>query len=124
MSFTTLSDARTFETPNAVMRTYASPEVNGAAQAVWRTEMAPGAAGPVHATDAEQVIVVLAGRLRATVGGEERTLEVGDAVVLAANVTRQLGNPFDEPVATLSTTRPGAQATVGTGALVEIPWVR
>ena len=78
----------------------------------------------MHATDAEQVIVVLVGRLRATVEGEERTLEIGDAVVLPANVTRQLGNPFDEPVATPSTTRPGGRATVGTGAPVKIPWVR
>ena len=44
--------------------------------------------------------------------------------MLPVKVTRQLGNPFDEPVATLSTTRPGALATVGTGAPVEIPSVR
>ena len=38
-----VEDAPAVTTPNAVMRTYASPATNGAAVAVWRTEMAGGA---------------------------------------------------------------------------------
>ena len=123
-AITHLSDAPVSETPNAVMRTCASPSVGGSELAVWRTEMAPGASGPLHVADIEQVVVVLAGRLRTLVGGTEHVLEAGDAAVVPATVERQLSNPHAEPVTTLTAARPGSLATVGQGAPVGIPWAR
>jgi len=124
LSFTALADAQVFETPNAVMRTYASPSVGGAELAVWRTEMAPGASGPLHASDTEQVVIVLDGRLRLAVNGEDRVLGAGDAALLPAGAQRQLANPHREPLVTLTAAQPGAVATVGAGAPVPIPWAR
>ena len=122
--FTTLSDAEVFETPNAVMRTYASPSVNGSGLAVWRTEMAPGASGPVHALDTEQIVVVLSGRLTATVDGESRVLQAGDAVALPAGVERQFANPHDGPVVALSAALPGSVATLADRPPMPVPWAR
>ncbi len=124
MTFTPLSDAAVFETANAVMRTYASPTVGDNSVAVWRTEMAAGAAGPLHATDVEQVVVVVEGRLEAVVDGVERILAAGDAVVLPPGTPRRLSNAGDGTVVTLTAAHPGAQATVGDADPVPVPWAR
>lgn len=119
-----LADARRIETPNALMRTYASPSAGGAGLAVWRTDMAPGASGPLHRVGTEQVVVVLEGRLGAEVDGAAHVLEAGDAIVLDAGCQRRLSNPGDAPVVTLAVSRPGATATVGDAEPVPIPWAR
>ncbi len=124
MTFTQLSEAPVFETTNALMRTYASPTVGDNALAVWRTEMAPGATGPLHATDVEQVVVVVEGRLLAVVDRTERVLAAGDAVVLPAGIQRRLSNAGGETVVTLTSALPGALATVGQAEPVPVPWAR
>lgn len=115
--FTTLAESSTHETPNAVMRRYPGNTV-----AVWRTEMAPGAAGPQHVADLEQVVVVLEGCLDVMIGGQVTTLDPGDAVVLAAGVARRLSNPHGTPVVTLTAATPGGKARVGDGNPVPVPW--
>lgn len=52
---------RRCETPNAVMTTLASPTLGGAECAIWRLDMNPGQAGPLHLFDREQVWTVVAG---------------------------------------------------------------
>lgn len=87
---------RRVETPNAVMTTYASPTLGGSAQALWRVEMGPGAIGPVHVMDGEQIWTVLDGAATVTVDGEVLAAAVGDAVVLAPGRTRQIAaDPAD-----------------------------
>jgi len=82
--------ARRTETPNAVMTTLASATLGGSRQAVWRVDMAPGAAGPVHAFEAEQVWTVLDGGAHIAVDGETATVAAGDTVVMPADVSRQI----------------------------------
>jgi quercetin dioxygenase-like cupin family protein len=113
-----------FETPNAVMRTYASPEHTGTALAVWRAEMAPGAAGPDHVVDVEQILVVIEGRLDAEVGDETHALAAGDSLVLPAGVRRRLHTAGDAPVAFLACSPGGAIATAAGRDPVTIPWAR
>ncbi len=115
--FTSLGSSSLHETPNAVMRRYPGTSI-----AVWRTDMAPGAAGPRHVVDTEQVLVVLEGRLHATVGDAVHTLEAGDAVTLPAQVLRQLANPHDAPAVTLTASVPGGMARVGDADPVPVPW--
>ena len=112
---------RVHETPNAVMTTLASPTLNGATLAVWRVEMAPGAAGPLHAVDAEQVLVLLDGALTVHAGDETRRLCPGEAIVLPAGLDRQIVAD-DVPAAALVTSAPGATATVAGKEPVPIPW--
>ena len=111
-----------FATPNAVMRTYASPSLTGSPLAVWRAEMAPGAAGPLHSASAEQVIVVLEGELTASVSGRTTVLGAGDSVVVPADAERRLANAGAAPVGFLVCSPPAPTATRGGGEPEPIPW--
>jgi quercetin dioxygenase-like cupin family protein len=84
------ADSRRTQTPNAVMTTLASPSQGGAAHAVWRVDMRPGQAGPLHAIDTEQVWTVLAGGAAVELGGQVLAVEPGDTLVLPADVPRRL----------------------------------
>ncbi len=117
-----LAEAPVFETPNAVMRVYAGRAATGSALAMWRAEMGSGASGPLHAASTEQVLVVLEGRLRAVVDGEEQLLEPGDSLTLPAGVERQLSALAEHGVVTLTAAEPGATARVGDSAPTPIPW--
>lgn len=84
------AESRRTETPNAVMTTLASPTQGGAGQAVWRVDMRPGQAGPLHAIDTEQVWTVLDGGATVELGAEKLTVGLGDTLVLPADVSRRL----------------------------------
>lgn len=124
MQVTAAADHPSFETPNATMRTYASPAATGSGLAVWRAEMAPGAAGPVHAVTEEQVVVVLEGCAVVTAGAEEHAVQAGDSVVLPAGEERRIENREDRPLVTLTCARPGGQATRVGEEPVPLPWAR
>ena len=113
-----------FATPNAVMRTYASAATTGSDVAVWRVELPPGAAGPWHSVDGEQVAVVLSGRPRISGDHGEQALAPGDGVVLPAGAQRRMSNPAAEPAVLLACSRPGARATPRGRDAVPIPWAR
>ena len=83
-------ETRRTETPNAVMTTLASPSQGNAAQAMWRVEMTPGHAGPLHGIDAEQVWTVLEGGASIEVGADVASLRPGDTIVLPADVSRRV----------------------------------
>lgn len=84
------ADSRRTETPNGVMTTLASPTQGGTRQSVWRVEMAPAAAGPAHAFDADQIWTVLAGGARIDLDGEAVIVTVGDTVIIPADARRQV----------------------------------
>lgn len=121
MTVTTLGSAPTVATSNATMRTYASPTHNGAAVAVWRTEMPAGAAGPVHTVSEDQVLVVLASQARIRLRDRVLDLVPGDGVVLPAGDERQVSALGDGLTAIVSGL-PGATARVGSGEPVPLPW--
>ena len=119
-----LADARLVETPAATMRTYASPSTEvPASLAVWRTEMAGGTTGPLHVVDVDQVVVVVAGRLRAEVDGREFVVPAGDSALLPAGVERRLAADTVDLI-TVTASQPGATARVGAGDPVAVPWAR
>jgi quercetin dioxygenase-like cupin family protein len=81
---------RRTETPNAVMTTLASPTQGGAGQAVWRVDMRPGQAGPLHAIDTEQVWTVLDGGATVELDGQALTVGPGDTLILPADAPRRV----------------------------------
>lgn len=83
------------------MAPLASPSRDGCALAVWQVTMRPGQAGPQHAVDADQVYVVVAGRLAATVDGHTSIAEAGDAVLLPAGSLRTVTADGDAEVRAL-----------------------
>ncbi len=110
------------ETPNAVMYTYASRHLTGSELAVWRVEMEPGAAGPAHAVDTEQVLVVLQGRLQLDVDGTTTELGPDGSKVLPANAQRQLTNGSPGSTVAIVCSRSGARASTAERTDVKIPW--
>jgi len=113
---------RRHETPNAVMHTYASRSLTGTDLAVWSAEMAPGASGPVHAADADQVLVVLEGELELTLRGTSRSLIRGSSVVLPAGEERRLTNRSAAPVVALVSSTSGVRASTAEQEGVPVPW--
>lgn len=83
-------DARRTQTPNALMTTLASPTQGEAATAVWRVDMQPSHAGPLHHIDEQQVWTVLAGDASVELGDETFDLSTGDTMVLPADVARRI----------------------------------
>lgn len=117
---------RTVETPNAVMKTYASPSTDAPATvSVWRTEMRAGASGPLHTVDQDQVVVVVAGKLDALVGGQAVLVEPDYGLVLPAGALRRLRAEGDEDLVTVTASLPRAMATVhGSDDPVPVPWTQ
>lgn len=124
MKVITATEAPAFETPNAVMRTYASPSLTQSPVAVWRAEMAAGAAGPWHAVDTAQVVVVLEGEATIATGVGEQVVATGDAVVLAGGEERRIENRGAALLVTLTCAPPGATATARHKEPTALPWGR
>ena len=115
--------ARRVETPNAVMTTYASPSQGGSTQALWRVEMAPGAIGPVHVMDGQQIWTVLEGAAAVMVDDERLDAAVGDTVVLDAGRTRRIAADPEHGL-TAIVTGPGADVAGGPGREPTVPpWI-
>ncbi|NEY30667.1 cupin domain-containing protein [Streptomyces sp. PRKS01-65] len=114
------AESRRTETPNAVMTTLASPTLGGAGQALWRVDMRPGAAGPLHAFDAEQVWTVLEGGATVELEGEKLIVVPGDTVVIPAAAPRRVCADPEAGFAAIVTAAPGACASApdGTGKTV------
>lgn len=83
------ADRRVTTTPNATMTTCSSPDQGASSLALWRTTMAPGAAGPWHRLDGEQVLLVLDGAVHLEHDGTDR-LGPGDVAVLPADAERRI----------------------------------
>ena len=124
MIHTRIEEARVVTTPAATMRTYASPTAPAATDvAVWRTEMAPGVSGPLHAVDTDQVVVVVEGNLSAEIDGRRCDVPTGDSLLLPAGSLRRLA-AGDSELVTVTASAPGATALVGDADPVPVPWAR
>ncbi len=125
MTVTRLTDAPTVETPNAVMRTLASPTRHGSALAVWQATLQPGASGPEHRMDTDQVYVVLAGSLTVLVDGTPEDASIGDSIFVPADALRQIVNAGDGLVSIVVAMPAGAHVSTPTGSHHgELPWAR
>lgn len=116
-------ESRRTETPNAVMTTYASPTLGGADHALWQVEMAPGASGPEHAMDAEQIWRAVAGGATVRIAGDNVPLQPGDTVVLPAGVVRRIVADPDAGFTAVVTGAGGAHALVAGAEPVVPAWI-
>ena len=119
-------ESRRTVTPNAVMTTCASPTQGGSGIAVWRVDMSPGATGPLHAFDVEQVWTVLDGGATVTLAdgdGAEVGVAPGDTLVLLADVLRRITADPAIGFRALVAAPAGARATVPGGEPVVPAWI-
>jgi quercetin dioxygenase-like cupin family protein len=118
------SQARRTETPNAVMTTLASPTQGGAEHSVWRVEMAPGASGPAHAFDAQQVWTAVAGAATVELDGEALALAAGDTLVLPPRAPRRIIAHRASGFTAIVAGGPGGRATLTDGTDRGVPaWI-
>lgn len=122
MRVITENEARTTTTPNGSMTTLAAPTLGSTELSSWRVRMAPGASGPVHAVDREQVFVPLSGAFAITVDGRTATVTPGTSAVLPAGVQRQVA-VADGPAEALVCMPAGGRVTVpGQDGARPLPW--
>lgn len=118
-----LDTARTVATPAATMRSLVTPSTSPAMDvAVWHTELPAGVAGPRHTIDGDQLLVVVSGTMSVDIDDTAHEVSAGDAIVLPGGAARVLAAAGGEPAATITVGHPGAQATVGDGQPVQVPW--
>lgn len=128
------AESRRTETPVGVMTTLASPAQGGAGQVVWRVDMRPGQAGPLHAIDTEQVWTVLDGGASVELDGELLAVAPGDTLILPADAPRRITSdpagfaaivaaPAGTRAYTLDGTRVGAECAVPDGDKLIPAWV-
>jgi len=117
------ADRRRTETPNAVMTTLASPTQGGTGRAVWRVDMRPGQAGPVHAFDTEQVWTVLDGGATVELDGQVLTVRPGDTLILPADVLRRISADPAAGFTAIAVAPPGSRAYRPDGDKLVPAWV-
>lgn len=117
------ADARRTTTPNATMTTYASPTQGGSGLAVWRVDMAPGATGPEHSFDVDQVWTVLGGSADIDLDGTRHTVAEGDTVTMPARAPRRVHADPEHGFAAFVAAPAGARATVPGGEPVLPAWI-
>jgi quercetin dioxygenase-like cupin family protein len=119
------ADRRTTTTPNATMTTCATPEQGRSGLAVWITAMAPGAQGPWHRLDGEQVLTVLSGAMSLDHAGTSVRLGPGDIAVLPADEDRRITADATEGVEMACAAPRPLRALDGEGTDHGIPdWMR
>lgn len=104
------AESRRTQAPSGLVTTLASPAQGGAGLAVWRMDITPGAAGPVHAYDTEQVWTVIGGRATVELDGGTVTVGPGDTLVIPAGATRQMTADPQAGVSAISITPAGTRA--------------
>jgi quercetin dioxygenase-like cupin family protein len=104
------AQSRRVQAPSGLITTLASPAQGGAGLAVWRMDITPGAAGPVHAYDTEQVWTVISGRATVELDGGAVAVAQGDTLVIPAGATRQMIADPDAGVSAISITPAGTRA--------------
>jgi quercetin dioxygenase-like cupin family protein len=104
------AENRRTQAPSGLVTTLASPAQGGAGLAVWRMDITPGAAGPVHAYDTEQVWTVITGAATVQLDGGAVTLTPGDTLVIPAGATRQMIADPQAGVSAISITPAGTRA--------------
>ena len=115
------AESRRTETPNAVMTTLASPTLGGAGQALWRVDMQPGATGPLHTFDAEQLWTVVDGGATVELEGEKLIVMPGDTCVMPAAAPRRVCADPEVGFAAIVAASPGAWASAPDGTGKKVP---
>ncbi|MDW5596641.1 cupin domain-containing protein [Conexibacter stalactiti] len=123
MPLATLADAPTFAREGFTFRSLAVPSRGSAELAVWALEAAPGACSEPHSLDREEVFVVAAGTLTATVGDERHALAAGDALIVPPGTPLQLANDGAETARLTVCTSAGMRARLN-GEAFTPPWAQ
>jgi mannose-6-phosphate isomerase-like protein (cupin superfamily) len=113
--------APTFTVPGLTVTGLASPSRGASETSAWRLVIEPGSPGATHQVTREEVFVALRGTAVATVGGEQRPLPAGGALVVPPHTDFSLANPSEEPFEAVALLPVGGAAVMG-GETFTPPW--
>ncbi|RZQ59301.1 cupin domain-containing protein [Amycolatopsis suaedae] len=113
----------TFERGEFRFRPLAVPSTGSTELAVWEIEAGPGAAGETHSVSREEIFVVRAGEVVATIGGEQRRLAEGQVLVVQPREEFALANPGERTALLTACSSRGVRAHLG-GNTIDPPWAR
>lgn len=108
---------------------YAAPARGSSELCAWRLEVPGGSTGVRHSVSREEVLYILSGTLRVTLGagpdqpGHEE-VGAGDAIVVPAGSSLRVDNASHEPATAWVTTSVGLEAVLADGSRISPPWVR
>lgn len=113
---------RLITTPNGVVHPLAGPSRGSRQLSTWRIRMEPGSSSPEHMIDRDQVWMPVSGGFEVTVDGETANLLPGQAVVIPADLLRQVRTTRTHGEALVCMT-PGGRASVpGREGTMPLPW--
>jgi quercetin dioxygenase-like cupin family protein len=124
MPLSTHADAPQFTRDGFTFRPLAVPSRGSSELAIWALDLEPGARSETHSMDREEVFIVVGGTVTATVADQEVSAGPGDAIIVPAHATLQIGNASsEEPARLTAATSVGMRAIVG-GAQFTPPWAQ
>jgi quercetin dioxygenase-like cupin family protein len=117
-------DAVRHDLHGVTFNAFVSPASGSRELCAWRLEVAAGSVGMPHRVSKEEIVVVLAGRLTATIDGAAAELSAGEVAFVPAGATFSIDNPSAEPASAWVTTSVGLTATLSDGTEISPPWAR
>jgi mannose-6-phosphate isomerase-like protein (cupin superfamily) len=116
------ADAVVHEMHGTTFVSYAAPSRGSEELCTWRVEIPAGSAGVPHTVTHEEVLCVVSGSARVTLGDETRDVVAGDVIVVTVGPTFCLETTAESGVAAWVTTSVGLQAQMPDGSSITPPW--
>lgn len=102
----------------------ATPSQGATQVSVIRQRQQPGGANPLHTHDREEVLVLLAGEITVTLGGDVHAISAGDTVIIPPRTPHHLANTGDAPAEWLLIAPAGVRFFHADGAEGVPPWAQ
>lgn len=98
----------------------ATPTRGASQTEMWIGRMDAGSATPPHSHDTEEIVHILAGSGRATVGDREARYEAGDTLILPPGIVHQIF--ADTPTGFVSAMPMGGTVRLPDASALDLPW--
>lgn len=117
------SDAVVHAMHGSTFTSFVAPSLGSEQLCAWRLDVPPDSSGVEHRVTHEEVLLVLAGELRASVDGEPAIAAEGDVVLVPAGGLLRVDTGAVGATAWVVTSA-GLQAVTADGQRISPPWVR
>ena len=103
---------------------YASPAHGSSELCAWRIEIPGHTRGTPHHVSREEVLYILSGTARATIGDQAEDAAAGEVILVPAGSRFGIDNLSAEPVIAWVTTSVGLLGVLPDGSWISPPWTR
>lgn len=116
-------ELETLELPGLRHQTIGGHQQGVKTMEVWLQILAPGCATPMHGHACEEVILILSGSGKCTVGGKEFSFGPNSTLVLEPDVTHQIVNTSDEDMKLVAALGMApVRVETADGSALPVPW--